>query len=133
VPLSRTFIPAKLSDNRYQPRTDYRAVLHAMPEPLRSKMLFGDFKAGREDNAFQVIPSEWVDAAQKRWSSARGSPLCGCPRSASTSPAAARTRPSIAPRYENWFAELQKHPGKSTPDGPRWRRWWCTARATTRW
>ena len=65
-PKSRTFIPAKVQDNKYL-GTDYLAELQAMPEPLRSQMLYGDFTAGREDSEWQVIPSEWVAAAQARW------------------------------------------------------------------
>ncbi len=58
-----------------------RRHAQAMPEPLRSKMLFGDFKAGREDNAYQVIPSEWVRLAQEHW---------GTPYAIPCQPAAAR-------------------------------------------
>ncbi|MDW5462236.1 terminase, partial [Acinetobacter baumannii] len=36
-------------------------------EPLRSQMLYGDFGAGIEDDPWQVIPTEWVEAAQARW------------------------------------------------------------------
>ena len=54
--LSCTFIPARLSDNRFLRDTNYRAQLMALPEPLRSKLLEGDFLAGREDAANQVIP-----------------------------------------------------------------------------
>ena len=65
--LSCTFIPARLSDNRYLSGTDYRAQLMALPEPLRSQLLEGDFRAGREDAANQVIPWEFIAAAQARW------------------------------------------------------------------
>jgi hypothetical protein len=30
-------------------------------------MLYGDFLAGRTDDEYQVIPSDWVEAAMKRW------------------------------------------------------------------
>jgi hypothetical protein len=39
-----------------------------MPEPLRSKLLHGDFSAGREDAKNQVIPGDWIAQAQGRWS-----------------------------------------------------------------
>ena len=51
--ISCTFIPARLSDNRFLRDTDYRAQLMNLPEPLRSKLLDGDFTAGREER--QVI------------------------------------------------------------------------------
>jgi hypothetical protein len=65
--LSCTFIPARLSDNRFLRDTNYRAQLMALPEPLRSKLLEGDFLAGREDAANQVIPWDFIAAAQARW------------------------------------------------------------------
>lgn len=67
TPLSRTFIPAMLDDNPYLRDTNYRAQLQNMPEPLRSQLLHGDFLAGRNDHEWQVIPSEWVRAANRRW------------------------------------------------------------------
>ncbi len=67
---SRTFIPARLDDNPYLKDTSYRAKLQNMPEPLRSQLLNGDFLAGREDHAWQVIPTAWVVAANQRWEEA---------------------------------------------------------------
>ena len=64
---SRTFIPSKIEDNTYLMESGYKATLQSLPEPFRSKMLFGDFGAGREDNPYQVIPREWVLKAQRRW------------------------------------------------------------------
>ena len=55
--LSCTFIPARLSDNRFLRGRDYETRLMGLPEPLRSKLMNGDFLAGREDGANQVIPS----------------------------------------------------------------------------
>lgn len=66
-PTSRTFIPSKLDDNPFLKDTGYRAQLNAMPEPLRSQLLYGDFLAGRTDDPWQVIPTAWVKAAQERW------------------------------------------------------------------
>lgn len=66
-PLSRTFIPSRVADNRYLMGTNYVRQLQALPEPLRSQMLMGDFTAGRKDNDWQVIPSAWVKAAMARW------------------------------------------------------------------
>lgn len=66
-PTSRTFIPARVTDNKYYMETGYMSTLQALPEPLRSQMLYGDFGAGIEDDPWQVIPTEWVEAAQARW------------------------------------------------------------------
>ena len=46
TPLSRTFFPARLADNPALARTGYGAQLQSLPEPLRSQLLFGDFRAG---------------------------------------------------------------------------------------
>lgn len=66
-PLSRTFIPSRVADNRFFTGTNYVRQLQALPEPLRSQMLKGDFTAGRKDDEWQVIPSAWIKAAQDRW------------------------------------------------------------------
>jgi hypothetical protein len=45
IALSCTFIPARLADNRYLSDPRYRAHVMSLPEPLRSKLLYGDFVA----------------------------------------------------------------------------------------
>lgn len=67
TPESRTFIHAKVTDNPYYMKTNYLQKLQALPEPLRSQMMNGDFFAGMEDDARQVIPTSWVLLAQQRW------------------------------------------------------------------
>lgn len=66
-PVSRTFIPSRVGDNLYLAGTDYERTLQALPEPLRSQMLHGDFSAGRKDAEWQVIPTAWIKAAISRW------------------------------------------------------------------
>jgi hypothetical protein len=66
-PISRTFIPSRVADNRFLAATNYVRTLQALPEPLRSQMLRGDFMAGRRDDEWQVIPTAWVKAAMARW------------------------------------------------------------------
>lgn len=67
---SRTFIPSSLQDNRYLRDTDYRSRVEALPEPMRSALLEGNFMAAREDGANQLVPTEWVRLAQIRWQKA---------------------------------------------------------------
>lgn len=67
TPKSRTFIPARVTDNSYYMETGYISTLQSLPEPLRSQMLYGDFSAGIKDDQWQVIPTAWVEAAQARW------------------------------------------------------------------
>ena len=116
-PLSRTFIPALLEDNPYLAGTDYLAKIQAMPEPMRSKMLYGDFKAGREDATQQVIPTEWVKAAQDRWTE---DGHVGNAMSALGVDVArgGKDKTVITPRHGNWFGRAWSYPGKATPDGP---------------
>ncbi len=133
-PRSRTFIPARLSDNPYLTATGYEAVLQAMPEPLRSQMLYGDFSVGLEDDPWQVIPTAWVRAAQGRWTALADDRATreGGPAHGLYSPPASLGQDAVgvdvarggndqtvlSRRYGTWFAPLEKHAGASTPDGP---------------
>src|SRR5690606_25949938 len=67
TPMSYTFIPSAMEDNPFLARTNYRRQLQNMAGPLRAQLLKGDFTAGREDDEWQVIPTEWITAAQQRW------------------------------------------------------------------
>lgn len=66
-PKSRTFIPAKLSDNPFLASTDYAMVLGNMPEPYRSQLLYGDFGVTFKTDPYQVIPTQWVLESEKLW------------------------------------------------------------------
>lgn len=116
TPLSRTFIPAKVGDNPYYANGPYLATLQALPEPLRSKMLKGDFTAGREDDQWQVIPSEWVRLAQARWL-ARGKPRVGLSALGVDVARGGNDKTVLTPRYGNYFGSQRVYEGKSTPDG----------------
>lgn len=111
---SYTFIPASLEDNPYRNTPEYRAQLENLPEPLRSQLLKGDFKAGMLDHAFQVIPSEWVKAAQRRWKDKPpdGVPMCAIGVDPS---GGGQDDMVMAPRHDAWFAQLIKVPGKELP------------------
>ena len=73
-PKSRTFITARVTDNPYYMKTGYIQQLQMLPEPLRSQMLKGDFMAGVEDDANQLIPTPWVELAQARYRAAIANP-----------------------------------------------------------
>lgn len=114
--MSRTFIPASLEDNPYRNNPAYRAKLQALPEPLRSQLLKGDFKAGMVDGANQVIPTAWVRAAQERWKKQpqppEGIPMCAI---AADVCGGGDDQMVMARRYDYWYAELIKIPGKEIP------------------
>jgi hypothetical protein len=116
MPLSRTFIPSKVSDNPFLARSNYVAQLQSLPEPLRSQMLHGDFHAGVEDDPWQVIRTEWVEAAQRRWKKPYVLPEMD---SMGVDVAmGGRDDTVIARRHGSWFDEPIVHPGKECVDGP---------------
>lgn len=117
VPKSRTFIPAKLSDNPFLIDTGYQATLDAMPEPLRSAIRDGNFLAAREDDEWQVIPSAWIVAAKERWKAGKPS---NAPMNAMGLDVARGGRDDtvLSRRHGTWFDHLIVVAGRDTPDGP---------------
>ena len=117
VPKSRTFIPAKVEDNPYLMDSGYRATLQALPEPLRSQMLKGDFSAGVDDDVWQVIPTAWVEAAMQRWQP-RSRDSKGSMDSLGVDPArGGRDEMVMVGRYERWFDMPVVIPGVAVPTG----------------
>ena len=115
-PKSRTFIPSSVDDNLFLLSTGYKATLQSLPEPLRSQMLRGDFQAGAADPAWQLIPTEWVKAAQARWEKRTDK---GPMTSLALDPArGGMDKSSISRRHGNWFDEIIAAPGAVTKDGP---------------
>ena len=115
-PMSRTFIPSRVSDNPHLMGTGYMATLQSLPEPLRSQMLYGDFQAGIEDDPWQVCPTAWVEAAMARWK-----PKLPKPPMDSMGVDVARggrDNTIIARRHDMWFDEPLAYAGSATPDGP---------------
>jgi len=117
-PKSRTFIPARLSDNPYLAKTGYEAILQGLPEPLRSQLLYGDFTIGVSDDPWQIIPTAWVRLAQERWRQ-REKPDGPMTCLGVDVARGGKDRMVMAPRWGNWFGELVKHPGKAVTDGPK--------------
>lgn len=117
IPQSRTFIFSRVTDNPHLARSGYIAQLQAMPEPHRSRLLYGDFKAMRGENPLQVIPTRWVEEAMARWSL----PTVRVPMSSMGVDVArgGKDATAIARRHDNWFDEPLKYPGTETPDGPK--------------
>lgn len=116
-PRSRTFIPAKLDDNIfYSADGRYKSVLQSLPEPLRSQLLNGDFDAANMPDPFQIIPSEWVRMAQKRWTERErpNTPLTAVGIDPSRG---GNDKTGISKRYDNWFDEVISYPGVVARDG----------------
>ena len=116
MPSSRTFIPAKVADNPYLASSGYVATLQALPEPLRSQMLNGDFDAGLEDSADQVIPTAWVELAMARWTDLYPKPEMSA--LGVDIARGGRDQTIISRRHGMWFDKLLCYPGTTTPDGP---------------
>jgi hypothetical protein len=105
-----------LQDNPFLSRDNvYLAQLQNRPEPLRSQLLHGDFLAGREDDAWQVIPSDWIQEARMRWTPQR--PDMPMTTLGIDVAAGGADRTALAARYGSWFAPVKAVPGDQTPDG----------------
>lgn len=118
-PRSRTFIPSKIDDNPYLIEAGYKSQLQALPEPLRSKLLYGDFKAGVKEDPWQLIPRAWVKMAQERWKN-RPVPDKTINPIEQVGVDVARggnDRTVLSPRTGNYFHEQSLHPGITTDDG----------------
>lgn len=116
VPKSRTFIRSSVDDNLFLQTTGYKATLQALPEPLRSQMLRGDFMAGRSDPVWQLIPTDWIKAAQARWKprDAKG-PMTALGLDVTRG---GEDKTSAARRHDEWFDTILTVPGKVIVDGP---------------
>jgi hypothetical protein len=117
--LSRTFIPSKLADNPYLMRDkQYKAQQDALPPHLRAAIRDGNFTATRSDHELQMIPGEWIRAAQERWKRnphpPAGIPMCGI---AVDIAQGGPDNTVLQPRYDYWFAESTVIPGEKTPLG----------------
>jgi hypothetical protein len=123
TPRSRTFIPSRISDNPYLVGTGYMSQLQALPEPLRSQMLYGSFTAGVQDDPWQVIPTSWVEEAQARWK--KRAPKGEMLAIGVDVARGGQDKTSIATRHVDdngkgmWFDEPHEYPGSQTPDGPK--------------
>lgn len=117
-PRSRTFIPAKLSDNPHLADDGrYLSVLNSLPEPMRTRLKDGDFSKMQGMDPWQVIPTEWVRQAQQRWRDMEQPE--GPPDALGIDVArGGQDSTTMAPRWENYFGEVVKYPGIATPDGP---------------
>lgn len=112
--LSRTFIAARLDDNPHLP-DEYRKQLNALPEPWRSQLKEGRWTSGLFDDPYQIIPTAWIRAAQKRWTSAGRE---GFLTTLGVDPArGGQDQTVLAPRYGNWIGPLAKYDGRATTTG----------------
>jgi hypothetical protein len=114
-PISRTFIRATRRDNPYNGE-DYERRLQALPEPLRTILMNGDFTLSTQDDPWQVIPTNWVLEAQKRWAETK-KPNVELRAIGNDVAHGGADNDVIARLYGVWFDDLLIYPGKATPNG----------------
>lgn len=115
-PRSRTFIPARVEDNPHYMRTGYDRQLDALPEPMRSQLRYGNFQIGLVADAFQIIQTEWVVAAQARWTP---TPPCALECVGADISWGGADQFVVAKRHGKWIATLEKTAGVDAHDGVR--------------
>lgn len=117
LPQSRTFIPSMLRDNPFLSHdSKYAATQDNFPEPMRSAIRDGNFMAARQDDAWQVIPTQWIREAQARWTP---EPPAHAPMSAIAADIAqgGADQTVLQERYDGWFAPAKVFQGHETPTG----------------
>ena len=114
-PKSRTFIPARVTDNPYYMKSGYLSQLQTLPEPLRSQMLYGDFRAGMQDDAFAIFPSAWVDAAMARWKQPEKLPTMDSV--GADIARGGRDKTILICRHGQWYSQPIEYAGTETPNG----------------
>ena len=85
---------------------------------MRSKFLNGDFLAGQEDAAYQVIPSVWIKLAHQRYIDHQRDPAVKMTTLGVDVAQGGRAETVLAPLYGNRFEELIKRKGVDTTNGP---------------
>ena len=115
IPEKRTFIPARVADNKYLVGTEYEQSLMRLEEPYRSRHLLGEFTKSIADHPRQIIPTKWIDDAMARWSPEGVRE----PQTAVGVDVARGGRDNVvlAPRHGIWFDKLRVFPGATMTDG----------------
>jgi hypothetical protein len=116
-PQSRTFIPARVTDNPFYMATGYDRQLDSLPSELRERLRDGKFTRARQDSPWQIIPAAWVDAAVARWEAMTepNMPLTAVGVDVARGGA---DETVISKVKGDWVAPLVAYAGIDTPDGP---------------
>lgn len=119
---SRTFIRSRLTDNPDLADTNYGSRLMNQKGDNRKAYALGDFTVGLEDAPGQMIPSEWIKAAQERWQPVppAGIPMCSMGIDVADG---GKDNAVIARRHDGWFNRLLAKPGTEIKGGPALGGW----------
>lgn len=112
---SRSFIRSKLNDNPdLIQNNDYQRTLDALPEELRLAYAEGRFDVGLKDQPFQLIPTDWIRAAQDRWTEKApvGVPQCAIGVDCS---GGGNDPMILAIRHDGWFEPMVEIAAKDLP------------------
>ena len=111
---SRTFIRSRLEDNPDYAMSGYKDRIHLLPEDLQKIYRGGDYSVGKRDQPNQIIPTDWVLAAQKRWTPY---PPPGIPMTSMGVDCSGGGQDPmiIARRHDYWYAEIVEIPGRDLP------------------
>lgn len=111
---SRTFIRGYLHENPDLAATGYDATRAAAPRELRDAYRSGNFEASLADVPGQLIPTQWVRAAQQRRTEKPPEqvPMCAIGVDAS---GGGHDPMVLAIRYDGWFDDLVEVAGKDLP------------------
>ena len=115
-PKSRTFIFSRVQDNPVLMASGYMTTLQSLPEPLRSKLLYGDFMSMAEEDPWVMFPRDWVLAAQKRWREQK-EPAGEVDQLGIDVARGGTDHTVYTPRKGHYFCKQVEVPGRKTPDG----------------
>lgn len=115
-PISRTFIKATRRDNPFLGE-EYERRLQNLPEPLRTIIKDGDFTIGTQDDPWQVIPTNWVLEAQKRWETTPKPDGVALRALGEDVAHGGADDTVVVALYGVWFDEPDVYAGSSTPNG----------------
>jgi hypothetical protein len=112
VVFNRMIIPGGPTREWCESRLKYWKI----DSPLYLTRVLGEFVTNA-DNPWQIYPRSWVEAAMARWvptppeDSQLNAVGCDVARGGDD-------KTTLCKRFGKWYSPVEKHPGKSTPDGP---------------
>ncbi len=113
---SRSYIPARLTDNPDLPAPDMRRCWQACRRSCGVPTATAISPPVLTDHDFQVIPTAWIEAAQRRWRVDAGRSVAMTAIGLDVAQGGADST-VLAARHAAWYAPLIRKPGAETRDG----------------